>query len=353
MPSGTDYTLIYGQAEKAYLQGNFEQAAQIIDQLAQEYPDDPTIILLRGHIYCYGLQEYEIARQQYELVLQLTDKPEFVDYAENGLEQTRQFQAQADSSDWPSADHEGDFPITEGFAYSSADHQWEESPGELEDYADWSEDSLSASDEVFDNPFGDGVESSFDPLSQELYEVESPFMDLPDHEPDWHSDDDRTDFPFIDLSDEEAEDEVNGLGDYQDNEEMTFVVSSGSREQSLRQPDSFEPDLEVDDLETDFDETEDYYSNQVRSTIGDVQETYLMSSEELYQDDLASTYEYEPDQSYNNRRSIPLARMVIIIKQKIIGTLSGQNGFAEDNHLEFHDFDDSFQTENFEDQIPF
>ena len=46
--------------------------------MAEEFPNDPSILLLRGHIYCYGFGQYEFAQQQYELVLQITDEPEFV-----------------------------------------------------------------------------------------------------------------------------------------------------------------------------------------------------------------------------------------------------------------------------------
>ena len=85
MASGTDYAESYQAAEKAYMQGSYEAAAQAIDQLAEEYPTDPSVLLLKGHIYCYGLQQYEVAQQQYKTVLHLSSDPEFVDYANNGL----------------------------------------------------------------------------------------------------------------------------------------------------------------------------------------------------------------------------------------------------------------------------
>ncbi len=99
MASGTDYVQEYGQAEKAYLQGNFEEAAKIIDRMAEEFPGDPTVLLLQGHVYCYGLHKYELALQQYESVLQLTDKPDLIDYANKGLKQVRQFQSRTEAAD--------------------------------------------------------------------------------------------------------------------------------------------------------------------------------------------------------------------------------------------------------------
>ncbi|MGD1944295.1 MAG: methyl-accepting chemotaxis protein [Leptolyngbyaceae cyanobacterium] len=67
------------------MQGSYEDAAGIIDQLAAEYPTDPSVLLLRGHIYCYGLHRYGEARDQYQAVLKITSDPEFVDFANNGL----------------------------------------------------------------------------------------------------------------------------------------------------------------------------------------------------------------------------------------------------------------------------
>jgi twitching motility protein PilJ len=91
MASSTDYAQEYQQAEKAYMQGRYEDAAAIVDRLVEGYPEDPSARLLRGHIYCYGLQQYDVAREQYEAVLELTSDPEFVNYASTGLDYTNQF----------------------------------------------------------------------------------------------------------------------------------------------------------------------------------------------------------------------------------------------------------------------
>ncbi|MEL6604606.1 MAG: methyl-accepting chemotaxis protein [Cyanobacteria bacterium J06614_10] len=98
MASGTDYAQSYQAAEKAYMQGSYETAAKAIDQLADEYPTDPSVLLLKGHIYCYGLHQYEVAQQQYKSVLHLSSDPEFVDYAKNGLAYATQTEAQAEQS---------------------------------------------------------------------------------------------------------------------------------------------------------------------------------------------------------------------------------------------------------------
>lgn len=84
MTSGIDFSQEYHQAEKAYMQSDFQKAAAIIDRLVESYPDNPSALLLKGHIYC-GLQHYDTAREQYQQVLNITTEPEFLDYAHNGL----------------------------------------------------------------------------------------------------------------------------------------------------------------------------------------------------------------------------------------------------------------------------
>ena len=99
MASGIDYAQTYQAAERAYMQGSYEQAADIIEQLAENYPSDPNVLLLKGHIYCYGLSAYDVARIQYKSVLDLTSDPEFVNYANNGLTYAEQMDVgQADAS---------------------------------------------------------------------------------------------------------------------------------------------------------------------------------------------------------------------------------------------------------------
>ncbi len=96
MAPGTNYSQEYGQAEKAYLESNFAQAAEIIDRLAEEFPNDPNVLLLRGHIYCYGFQNYDLAIRQYENVLELSAQKDLLDFARSGIEQVEQLQQQVD-----------------------------------------------------------------------------------------------------------------------------------------------------------------------------------------------------------------------------------------------------------------
>lgn len=85
MSLGINYDQEYLHAQIAYVQGNYEEAATLVNRLVQDFPDDPSSHLLQGNIYCI-LQEHDLAREQYQVVLNLTKKPELVDCANNGLE---------------------------------------------------------------------------------------------------------------------------------------------------------------------------------------------------------------------------------------------------------------------------
>ncbi len=85
MVSSTALDQEYQQAQKAYIQGNYEEAAKLAEGLVQAFPNDPNSRLLQGHIYSI-LQQYELAREQYQVVLNLTEEPEIIDCANKGLE---------------------------------------------------------------------------------------------------------------------------------------------------------------------------------------------------------------------------------------------------------------------------
>lgn len=89
-----DFTQVYQQALTAYAQQNYQEAASLIDTVVANIPDDPNTHLLRGHIY-YVLQKYDIAKSEYQRVLDLTDDPEIMSFAKNGLDNVSQYQANA------------------------------------------------------------------------------------------------------------------------------------------------------------------------------------------------------------------------------------------------------------------
>ncbi|MEA5522466.1 methyl-accepting chemotaxis protein [Limnoraphis robusta] len=93
MPASTDFLQEYQQTEAAYTQGNYEEAAALVYRLVEDYPDDPSARLLCGHIYGYGLQQYDVAREQYLAVLDLTDDAELLEQAQASMEMAEQYLA--------------------------------------------------------------------------------------------------------------------------------------------------------------------------------------------------------------------------------------------------------------------
>lgn len=85
-----DHNSMYEQAMTAYMGSNYEAAADLIDQVVQNFADDPNSRLLRGHVY-YVLQQYDIARDEYQQVLQLTDEPATTSQAHDGLQNIEQY----------------------------------------------------------------------------------------------------------------------------------------------------------------------------------------------------------------------------------------------------------------------
>lgn len=86
MVSGIDYEKKYDSAQTAYLAGDLHLASKITDEIIRDYPDDPTALLLKGHIHLRQ-QQYDQAKYSYERVLRVTDYPEIVNLANQGLEQ--------------------------------------------------------------------------------------------------------------------------------------------------------------------------------------------------------------------------------------------------------------------------
>jgi twitching motility protein PilJ len=162
MASGTNYSQEYGQAEKAYLESNFAQAAEIIDHLADEFPNDPNVLLLRGHIYCYGFQNYDVAKQQYENVLNLSDSDDLLDFARSGIEQIEQLQEQSELA-------EQSFESNESFDYDELGYESDLSDRDLADeqaYEEGFESDNFAANQNYEVDLEDADDNPFDQLSE-------------------------------------------------------------------------------------------------------------------------------------------------------------------------------------------
>ncbi len=113
-----NYEPTYQQAMTAYVQRNYEVAATLVDQVVQNLPNDPNSHLLRGHIY-YVLQQYDVAKEEYQQVLSLTDDQEIIGFANNGIENINQylesFSGQIDTSE---SQEQNSSEMSDALAYS-------------------------------------------------------------------------------------------------------------------------------------------------------------------------------------------------------------------------------------------
>ncbi|MDJ0580134.1 methyl-accepting chemotaxis protein [Crocosphaera sp.] len=265
MTSGTDYAKLYNEAYSAYGQGNFEQAATLMEPMVEAFPEDPDVLLLRGHIY-FSLGRYETACQQYQLVISRSDRPDLVDCAKQGLTQAQQLLDQSENN------HNGN-NLTQSSNISSGDidmeEKWSESESSSDDWGsqDFDLDALDWDSTIFDDedlgeptigqqgsqgkPLDNnhqnhqeqevsGFQMEVDPFST-LSEVK-PFdsqTDLADSDEsdsednDWSDfvDEDFPDFPFSDEQGLETEAITNSV--IADDEDNTFVVSSNLNPPSL------------------------------------------------------------------------------------------------------------------------
>ena len=84
MASSTQYQKEYERASLAYMQGDYNQAAKLTQQLVQVCPNDPMYRLLHAHTNL-ALERYQDSISEYETVLQLTDDNSILEYAHSGI----------------------------------------------------------------------------------------------------------------------------------------------------------------------------------------------------------------------------------------------------------------------------
>ena len=275
MASGTNYSQEYGQAEKAYLESDFAQAAEIIDHLAKEFPNDPNVLLLRGHIYCYGFQDYELARQQYENVLDLSQEPDLVDFARSGIEQLEQLEQQSEN---PDVDfEEGSFELTQVFSGGENIQEVENSMG-----IDFPDEELAAEFDNEDFDLGQNYAPELDSPFAEEAEANSENFALVDENKDPND-------PFANFGEEPSDD-------------VEDVPSHAEEKSKVHTTSTFMVDAEDDDLpsytEEDFavsqnDYTNDYDDSSELEIDTVLTEPFSMGVEEDYGTDLDDVPESE------------------------------------------------------------
>ncbi|MDY6939749.1 MAG: methyl-accepting chemotaxis protein [Cyanobacteriota bacterium] len=254
MASGIDFAQEYQQAETAYMQGNYQDAATIVDRLVDAFPDDPSARLLRGHIYCYGLQEYQEAKEQYEVVLQLTADPDFIEYASKGVVDADRYLSGSDEADLDDATD----LATEEMEFMEGD--------------DFSSQSWESSDNGASGEFApDGdlfeVDGSFDlepAATDSSGNFESPFGESPDQVSP--SEDGFDEFNAADpfTGDAPSEEIAESAGEWDDlpsflpAEEMPDLIGEDSKEfESSANFSSSDDELENIELPPPFEELED------------------------------------------------------------------------------------------------
>jgi twitching motility protein PilJ len=256
MPSETDYTQLYEQAQTAYLQADYQEAATLVERLAQEYSDDPHVLLLRGHIYL-GLHQYAMASEQYRAVLELTNQPELLEYAQKGLEQAEQT-VEFEENNYFSQDEPTGFTLNEpeydlngALGEDSSFPSWQEEPDISHGWEsngsneiDW--DSAAFDDEDAGEPTVGQVQSlehsfesdrntSFATPSRDFSETaeDNPFGQAQTQETvlNWQQtpEEELPEFPFA----QEEQNEYN-FSPSQTIGESTFVVAADSQNNRLR-----------------------------------------------------------------------------------------------------------------------
>ncbi|ACA99368.1 methyl-accepting chemotaxis protein [Picosynechococcus sp. PCC 7002] len=114
-PSTTDYSKEYAEAQKAYYQNNLPEAEAIANRLLKDYPDDPHLLLLSGHI-SLGLQDLGRASAFYHRVLDVTNQRDYHEYARQGLTQVNAYSDQVNghretSGGQPTLTQPEDYPV--------------------------------------------------------------------------------------------------------------------------------------------------------------------------------------------------------------------------------------------------
>jgi twitching motility protein PilJ len=271
----------YEKAVAAYLAQDYEQANRIADSMAEDYPDDPQMLLLKGHIFLHQRQ-FALAKEKYHAVMEITDQEELITSANQGLERiSMEEQQEAEEGQWE------DFEEMEVDNFNF-DEDNNDDLVELEDDEDWTNNIK------FENMDWDDSESEDEDLEEDptLQQVRGFEQDFEDQDQSLFSQDNQEN--NVDIEDVFGEKKKEGqatgkLGeenflreeeiDYDDYEDFdpddlqdtgipTFVVSSQSER----------PELELNDLEkmftspgNDVEDEQDYedYSSELEPLISE------------------------------------------------------------------------------------
>ena len=274
----TDYAQEYERACSAYQNGDYSQAAEIVNQLVQELPEEAKFWLLQGHIY-YVLQQYDVARERYEYVLQITDDPALLEEAQQGLEYAEQYALLEEA------------PVSVEMDLASGDASTEEYP-DLHEKDASSEDGLALEAQGAAQGASD---------AQDLGGIElSPELGL----------DENYDLALGDASTEEYSEDLDDLGSYGD-----LFVEDTNEDERWSNPEEELPqveNLELSETDDDTSSTVDYEELIEESVFLELEDlgNVPRSNDEatsngnggsgLFTEDLSSVYLAEENQDAGN-----------------------------------------------------
>ncbi|WP_159790668.1 methyl-accepting chemotaxis protein [Sodalinema gerasimenkoae] len=257
MEPSIDFAQEYERAQQVYLDGNYEDAAPLVDQLVAQYPDDPSTRLLRGHIYC-GLQDYDVARGEYEQVFEITDDAEFHDHAQQALA----YVEQVDVNGSGAVDEFDSFEEFDEFDESSGDSQADGGDEDLfADEFSQEEEATAILDEDVDETAAwdpSEFEGDFDGEFEEEASEEDPFALGDDFGEDTGAEENLDenfdeDFGDFDLSPDSPGDDEDGEEDNPFALDQSDMGDLDSWEEEEDSPESLDDDFDPDEDFGEFD----------------------------------------------------------------------------------------------------
>ncbi|MTF39982.1 methyl-accepting chemotaxis protein [Cyanobacterium aponinum UTEX 3221] len=218
MVSETDYQERFKQARTAYLEGDLAEASFITDGIMDDYPDDPSAFLLKGHIHLRQ-QEYDLAQVNYQKVLDLTDHQDLVTLAKQGLAEIEE--DSEDQSLYPPEVEEPDFD------------------DEVEEIGDDDDDNWTSSIQF------DSIDWDIDDLEEE--EIEDPTLQQNSPFDQSFSKNSNNPPPTLSKSEKRTEQKKSGDDDEQDEDDTAANFIDPSLDEN-----NFDDDINLDSASNDL-----------------------------------------------------------------------------------------------------
>ncbi len=308
MASENNYEERFQQARTAYLEGDFDEAGNILDGMLDQNSDDPNVLLLRGHIHL-SHEQYDVAKSNYQKVLNLTDREDLISIANEGLEKIENgvpvplnddddllsfddefLPLDMDEEDFENEiqevdDEEPDDEWTESIQFENIEWDAEDFEEEIEDptdptlqqnanlQQDSEQNQNNSQDSGFDeNPF---FEISDDPDDQTAASIVPKIainntqsdlkMNSENQQEELIDDFDPSTFNYEQLDDIDMDDDDFNIDELEDKSAPTFVVASEEESQEPELRDLEKMLTEDNHLFSDINEEYADYSSELQS----------------------------------------------------------------------------------------